>query len=192
MFQTLLKQQVPNLSPEQVNLLTGHYELLLRWNKVMNLTRITRAPQAVEEHYAESLFLAERLPTECSILDIGSGAGFPGIPVAAIRPACQVTLVESHHRKAAFLKEATRGWPNVNVLSRRVEEVSGHFDWALCRAVRWEDVELDAARLSDAAALLAGPVPPRDGLFRWSPAVKLPWGEQRFLYLGQLFHVEHS
>ena len=66
--------------------------------------------------------------------DIGSGAGFPGIPVAVLRPECQVALIESDHRKAAFLREATRDYPNVRIMRERAESAGEEFDWALSRA----------------------------------------------------------
>src|SRR5579863_9680025 len=89
------------ISPEQLELLEEHYRLLLRWNRNINLTRITSLQDAVRYHYCESLYLASRLPVgPLRIADIGSGAGFPGIPVAISRPECTVDLVESHQRKA--------------------------------------------------------------------------------------------
>src|SRR4029079_17083947 len=91
------------LTPQQLTLLEEHYSLLLRWNQKMNLTRITSLQDAVRYHYCESLYLATRLPQgPLRIVDIGSGAGFPGIPVAIYRPDCSVDLVDSHQRKAIF------------------------------------------------------------------------------------------
>jgi 16S rRNA (guanine527-N7)-methyltransferase len=83
--------------------LRAHFELLQRWNKSLNLTRI----DSVERNYGESLFLGRHLPPgPLRICDIGSGAGFPGFPVAVLRPDCEITLIEAHQRKAVFLKEA--------------------------------------------------------------------------------------
>src|ERR1700692_4023501 len=104
------------LTPQQLTLLEQHYRLLLRWNQKINLTRITNLQDAVRYHYCESLYLAARLPAGAlRIIDIGSGAGFPGIPVAIYRPDCSVDLVESHQRKAVFLREAARRSMNVRI-----------------------------------------------------------------------------
>ena len=108
------------LSAEQASSLQEHYALLVRWNRRLNLTRIEDMEEAVELHYAESLFLGSNLPPgELRIADVGSGGGFPGFPVAVLRPECRVTLIEAHQRKAVFLKEASRGLANVTVTSKR-------------------------------------------------------------------------
>jgi len=135
--------------------LEAHYDLMLRWNAKLNLTRITDREEAWKRHYEESVFLAEKLPPgPLRIADVGSGAGFPGIPIAIVRPECTVTLIESHQRKAVFLREATRDLPNVRVLAMRAEEVKEKFDWIVSRAVSPEDVlKLD---LAPNIALLTG------------------------------------
>ena len=144
MFADLLRQRlagVVELSPGQVEALETHYQLLLRWNRTLNLTSIKRMEEAVERHYCESLFLGAHLPQgHLRIADIGSGAGFPGFPVAVLRPDCSVTLIESHQRKAVFLREASRNLPNVRVLARRAEDVKEQFDWAISRAVSYKDL----------------------------------------------------
>src|ERR1700676_5481105 len=120
-FKSLLELEFSpygTLTDDQLILLEQHYQLLLRWNQKMNLTRITTLADAVRYHYCESLYLAQSLPQSAlRIVDIGSGAGFPGIPVAIYRPDCEVHLVESHQRKAVFLGEATRGLPNTRALA---------------------------------------------------------------------------
>ena len=113
MFADILRARLAciiDLSPAQVSALDAHYQLLLRWNRTLNLTRVESLEEAVERHYCESVFLASHLPAgPLRVADIGSGAGFPGFPVAVARPDCQVTLIESHQRKAVFLREASRG-----------------------------------------------------------------------------------
>jgi len=184
-FPELLKERLPNLSREQVEKLEAHYQLLTRWNRVLNLTRITRVEEVVNQHYVESVFLAERLPPgPWSLVDIGSGAGFPGLPVAVTRPECRVTLVESHQRKAVFLKEAVRGWANARVLARRAEDVDERFDWVSARAVNWKGIEAVAAALAGRAAVLTGSEPPGGKLFQWHAPVLSPGGAGRYLYLG--------
>ena len=183
MFREQLLERVSgfcSLSEAQLDQLQQHYELMLKWNRVINLTRIERLGDVVDRHYAESLFLGANLPTgPLKIADLGSGAGFPGIPVAVLRPDCVVTLIESHQRKAVFLKEACRRLSNVKVIAARAEAVSGDFDWALSRAVSWEDLEKVAFRLARSVALL-GTDAPKGGEIR---TVRLPWDEHRKLIM---------
>ena len=87
-------------------------DLLLRWNASTNLTAIRDPEQIVQRHFGESLFLAQHLrphlPERATVLDYGSGAGFPGLPVQLLYPELQVTLAESQGKKASFLREAQR------------------------------------------------------------------------------------
>jgi 16S rRNA (guanine527-N7)-methyltransferase len=185
-FLELLKKRLPHLSPEQLEKLAAHYQLLTRWNRVLNLTRITKLEEVLNQHYMESVFLAERLPPgPLSLVDIGSGAGFPGLPVAVARPECRVTVVESQQRKAVFLREAVRGWVNVEVMACRAESVEGRFDWVLVRAVNWRGIEAAAARLAGDAAVLGGSENPGGKLFRWDASVPSPAGSARYLHLGR-------
>jgi 16S rRNA (guanine527-N7)-methyltransferase len=141
----------------------------------------------VERHYGESIFLAAHLPAGAlRIADVGAGAGFPGFPVAVCRPDCTVTLIESHQRKAVFLKEAARGLPNVRVLARRAEQVEEEFDLAISRAVSYQDLIPSLQALAPVASLLGGieDAPAAMG-FVWEPPIPLPWGAQRFLRMGR-------
>src|SRR5271163_4237304 len=109
-----------SLSDDQLNRLHEHYTLLDRWNEKMNLTSVEPGAETVIRHYCESLFFAAHLENDAgSIADIGSGAGFPGVPIAILKPEFRVTLVESNQRKAVFLREATRLLPNVSVIAQR-------------------------------------------------------------------------
>jgi 16S rRNA (guanine(527)-N(7))-methyltransferase RsmG len=189
MFADLLRQRlagIVELSVGQVEALEAHYQLLLRWNRTLNLTSIKRMEEAVERHYCESLFLGRRLPQgRLRIADIGSGAGFPGFPVAVLRPDCSVTLIESHQRKAVFLREASRKLPNVRVLARRAEDVDEQFDWAISRAVSYKDLASFLKNLAPNVDLLTGGEAPPDGIgFVWQPPILLPWGRERFVRTG--------
>ena len=177
MFRELLIQRVSGfcvLSAAQLDQLEQHYELMLRWNKTINLTRIEGVEESVDRHYAESLFLGSNLPPgPVTIADVGSGAGFPGIPIAIFRPDVSVFLIESHQRKAVFLKEATRGLPNVAVISKRAEDVVQKFDWVVSRAVSWRDLqELD---LAPKLALIGTDAP--------GATIPLPWANERWVIL---------
>jgi len=183
-FPDLLLDRFPGLSASQVETLQSHFELMIRWNRSLNLTTITDTAEAVERHYCESLFLAQHL-SGGRIVDIGSGAGFPGIPVAVLLPESGVTLVESHQRKAVFLRESTRSLPNVRVLAQRAEAVTEQFDWAISRAVGYADLAKPLRRLAPNAALLTGAETPPDKLgFRWNDPIPVPWGRERWLRVG--------
>ena len=160
------------LTSDQLDLLDGHYRMLQRWNAKINLTRISCLTDIVRFHYCESLYLGMYLPTRpLRVVDIGSGAGFPGIPVAIYRSDCEVDLVESHQRKAVFLREATRNLSNVRVLAKRANDLVGSYDWMISRAVGAQDVL--KLKLASNVVVLG------------TEGEKLPWGESR-----ALLHVE--
>jgi 16S rRNA (guanine527-N7)-methyltransferase len=166
--------------------LEAHYQLLKKWNQVLNLTSVDRYEDAVERHYGESLFLGEHLPAgPLRIVDIGSGAGFPGFPVAVLRRDCEVTLIESHQRKAVFLREAARHLSNVRVLPKRAEDVSETFDWAISRAVSYQDLSKSLKRLAPRVALLTGAEEPPATLgFSWEQPIPVPSSQQSYLRIS--------
>src|SRR5438045_1628843 len=152
------------LTSEQLDKLEAHYHLLLKWNDRINLTRIRRLEDIVRLHYCESLFVGTLLPPgHHRIVDVGSGAGFPGIPIAILRPECAVTLVDSHQRKAVFLREASRNLLNVKVIAGRAEDLAESFDWLVSRAIAPHQVQ--SLHLAPNVAILG-----QDGI------QKLPWG----------------
>lgn len=187
MFAEALREQLPLLeiclSDRQMCALKEHFDLLNRWNRIMNLTSVKDAAEIVQMHYCESLFLGTRLPpTSLRIVDVGSGAGFPGIPIAILRPDFQVALVESNQRKSVFLREASRQLPNLRVIPARAEQVDDVFDWAVSRAVNYRQIEVSLTRLAPNIALLAGEDCPGDRFT--CNKIKLPWGGHRFLWLS--------
>src|SRR5260370_2921549 len=111
-----------SLSPAQLKLLGRHVDLLLRWNKSINLTSITDPEEVVEKHVLDSLALVPVLPSG-SLLDAGTGAGFPGIPAAIARPDLEVVLVDSVQKKVAFLKNvlAELRLPKVKAVAVRLQ-----------------------------------------------------------------------
>jgi len=175
------------LSGSQLDQLEAHYKILQHWNQRMNLTRIRRLQDVVGLHYCESLFLGTLLPPgNLTIADVGSGPGFPGIPLAVLRPECAVTLIESHQRKAVFLREASRNLPNVLVVSSRAEDVQLRFDWMVSRAVSPD--ELVGFKLAPKIALLIGQEDALQLGSSWRITAS-PWGKGRVAALK--FHVEH-
>ena len=102
--------------------LRGYLDLLVKWNRVYNLTAIREEARLVSHHVLDSLAVVSHLP-EGNIVDVGSGAGLPGIPIAISNPGRAVTLIDSNHKKGAFLKQATTelGLGTVHVVTERVE-----------------------------------------------------------------------
>jgi len=107
--------------PAQQSLL-DYLALLQKWNKVYNLTAVREAPRMVSQHLLDCLAVAPHVGA-AAILDVGSGAGLPGIPLALVLPDSRVTLLEANHKKAAFLKQAQIELKlgNVEVVCERVE-----------------------------------------------------------------------
>jgi 16S rRNA (guanine527-N7)-methyltransferase len=103
--------------------LMDYLALLAKWNKVHNLTAIREIEDMVTLHLLDSLSVLKLLNSQ-HILDVGSGAGLPGIPIALVQPDSKVTVLDSSHKKAAFLRQAKAelGIGNLEVVCKRVEE----------------------------------------------------------------------
>lgn len=115
------------LHPDALALFEAYLELLLKWNSRMNLTAVREPGEIIRRHFLECIQCARALPDNCepTLLDFGSGAGFPGIPIAICRPEFRVTLAESQRKKAAFLREAVRTLGlNAEVFDGRVEDLA--------------------------------------------------------------------
>jgi 16S rRNA (guanine527-N7)-methyltransferase len=128
------------LSERQAEQLLEFLDLLLKWNAKTNLTAIRDPEQIVQRHFGESLALAAFALEDESIqtaADLGSGAGFPGLPLAIYAPDVRVTLIESQNKKATFLKEVARSLElsSVAVRNERGESVRERFDLVTMRAV---------------------------------------------------------
>jgi 16S rRNA G527 N7-methylase RsmG len=183
MFRDLLAQEFSpygTLSEEQLDLAEGHFNLLQQWNARMNLTRIETLEDVVRLHYCESFYLGAWFSEEpATVVDIGSGPGFPGIPVSILRPNLKVTLLESNSRKCVFLRESTRDLPNVRVVNSRAEQCREHFDWVISRAVAIPEVIRSG--LAPDFALLISKSDARSG---WQ-VIDLPWGSNRVLSVSR-------
>jgi len=122
----------------------------MRWNSRLNLTAIRDEEGILSRHFVESIACARAVPAGVtSFLDFGSGAGFPGLPVALCRPEISVTLAESQSKKAAFLQEAVRMLGlKARVYAGRAEMLSAVFDCVGMRAVdRMEWAVREAVKL---------------------------------------------
>jgi 16S rRNA (guanine527-N7)-methyltransferase len=177
-------------SPDEAVVLERHLDLLVRWNLKLNLTSVRDRAGIVARHYAESLFLASQLPEVLkSLADVGSGAGFPGLPIAVIRPDCQVTLIDSHQRKAVFLREAARGMSNVRVSSERAETVDERYSLLVSRAVDPEFIISLVPNLAAGLALLisreAAEKLMKHRHLIWQEPIPLPWRRSGVVLLGR-------
>ena len=126
------------VSPAQRERLAAHLELIAKWNRVHNLTAIRETGQMVTMHLLDSLSILPQLEGAHAIADVGTGPGFPGIPVAIVREDAVVTLVESSHKKCAFLQQAKTelALANVTIACERVEHFrpDAPFDAVVSRA----------------------------------------------------------
>ena len=136
------------LSKEQIDKFEFYSNLLLEWNEKFNLTSITDKDEIVQKHFIDSIYLVKYVDlSNKSLLDVGSGAGFPGIPLAIACPTAKITLLESNGKKVSFLKEAIKvlGLNNVSVIQGRSEELNKreHYDFVTARAVKQLNILLE-------------------------------------------------
>lgn len=192
----------PYYSPTEHQLaqLRAYLDLLVRWNAKTNLTAVRDPQEIVTRHFGESLFAAAHLlPSDstATVADLGSGAGFPGLPLKIHAPAVALTLIESQNKKATFLKEVARhlALGNVNVNSARAETISLQADLVTLRAVeKFADVLPVAARMVAPAgrlALLIGTAQAETARatlphYTWSAPVPIPRSDARCLLVGAM------
>jgi 16S rRNA (guanine527-N7)-methyltransferase len=177
----------------------GEYmTLLLRWNAKLNLTAIRDEKSILSRHFVESIACARLLPTSIStLLDFGSGAGFPGIPIALCRPEIAVTLAESQGKKATFLREAVRRLNlRATVFAGRAELLTSRFNCVTLRAVdRMPQAVNGACSLLAEGGWIAA-MTTRDELeglkslcesrLSWREPIRLAGGDRRILALAVL------
>ena len=212
-----------SLSDSQLAQLASYLDLLLRWNARINLTAVRDPEQIVTRHFGESLFAARCLYPSWGLatgawrlLDIGSGPGFPGLPIKIWAPALSTTLLESNQRKATFLREVVRALQltGVEVLAIRAEAYAGQisnykFPISNCtvtlRAVEhFREVLPIALELlqqfptaNRRLALLIGaaqvePARAIAGALTWSDPLPIPASSQRVLLVGTHNQVGNS
>ena len=166
------------LSEKQRQQLLSYVMLLAKWNKVYNLTSVRDTDVMVSRHLLDSLTVLPFL-TGHSLLDVGSGAGLPGIPIAIARPDLAVTLLDSNSKKTRFLQQAKAelGLGNVTVIRERIEQASlPEFDLVTARAFSTlaDIIDLTERHCHDASRLLLMKgVYPEEELMRVTGGFKL-------------------
>jgi 16S rRNA (guanine527-N7)-methyltransferase len=205
------------LTTNDLQPISTYIDLLLRWNARINLTAIRQPEEIVTRHFGESLFTARHLfprttsgqhpepalselegavqaeQSSARLIDIGSGAGFPGLPIKIYAPEIQATLIESNQKKATFLREAIRTLTltNINVFQGRAENFSGQANIVTLRAVEQFDttITIAASLLAPKGrlALLTGQSQRAHlpATFVWSPPIHIPLSSSRVLVIGR-------
>jgi 16S rRNA (guanine527-N7)-methyltransferase len=178
------------VSPELAAQLLLYLDLILKWNERVNLTAIRTPEEIVRRHFGESLFAAAHLGPCRTLLDFGSGAGFPGLPIQLVHPGVQVTLAESRARKAAFLCEAVRTLNlDTEIWSHRVETMPPDrtFSTVTLRAVDDMPAALAAAalRATQSLLILGTPLTPIPDPFILEKTIPLPESRDAALLLAR-------
>jgi 16S rRNA (guanine527-N7)-methyltransferase len=193
-----LLQPYAALDQRRLDQVSRYLDLLLKWNARMNLTAVREPKEIVARHFGESFFAADKLlerDRELTVIDLGSGAGFPGLPLAIFAPWAQVTLIESSSKKSAFLNEVISALQlsNAKVFARRAEDYPGDAGLVTMRAVekftealpmamrlvRFEGrlgLMIGAAQVEQAKKLLPD--------VEWTGPVTVPGGHSRVLAVG--------
>jgi 16S rRNA (guanine527-N7)-methyltransferase len=188
------------LSESQLGQVATYNNLLMKWNAHMNLTAIRDPEDVITRHFGESLFAAKHLfpapATKQTVIDVGSGAGFPGLPLKILDQAVELTLVEANQRKAVFLREVVRALKlsGVTVFADRAEHLSDQASLVILRAVeRFEKVLPIVLRLvakNGRIALLIGNAQIQIaktvlGGVEWQDPLPLPLSTSRSLLVGR-------
>jgi 16S rRNA (guanine527-N7)-methyltransferase len=202
----------------QLDQISTYIDLLIRWNSRVNLTAIRSPEEIVTRHFGESLFaarqlfpfgaqiqvekteernLAESVPARGRLVDVGSGAGFPGLPIKIWSPQTRVTLIESNHKKVVFLREVIRALTltDIDVYSGRAEE----FPPASAATITLRAVERFDQILPTAIGLLASSsclallisetqLPPAQAIaptLQWLPKIPIPLSARRIVAIAK-------
>jgi 16S rRNA (guanine527-N7)-methyltransferase len=189
----LVQVGLPELDQQLIDRFEAYFALLARWNARINLTAIRDKEGILSRHFVESIACAYAVPRGVeTLLDVGSGGGFPGVPIALCRPEVSVILAESQTRKAAFLREAVRTLGlSASVYSGRAETLNTLFDCVTMRAV--DQMQMMVSKAAHLVAprgwlvlmttraefpLLKAAV---GGVFNWRPEIQMPLSSDRVI-----------
>jgi 16S rRNA (guanine527-N7)-methyltransferase len=175
-----------------------YISLLLHWNRTISLTAVTDPLEVLRFHFGESMFAASSIANRNGRLaDVGSGAGFPGIPLKLALPALEVILIESNAKKAAFLAEAIRelGLERTEIYRGRFEDFRAEgpeFDFVTARAIgRHEELikwAFGAIKFGGNLILWLGADDAAQVMlkkpWRWSKPLPIPWSHSRTILVG--------
>ena len=142
-FKEKLSKKCPELAEEMQQQFQDYMNLLLEWNEKINLTAITEEDDIILKHFIDSMTILKHIDKNSSIVDVGTGAGFPGIPVKIANPSINVTLVDSLNKRLIFLEEVIKNLnlEKIKTVHSRAEEFGQNknyrekFDIATSRAV---------------------------------------------------------
>lgn len=131
------------LNEKQIDQFYQYMKLLLEWNEKINLTAIIKPEEIILKHFIDSITIAKQVEEHVKLIDVGTGAGFPGIPLKIIREDIEVTLLDSLNKRINFLNKVIEelGLSNIQAIHSRVEDVAKNkqyrekFDYATSRAV---------------------------------------------------------
>lgn len=189
-----------SLSSQQLTQVSAYLDLLLKWNSKINLTAVRDPEEIVTRHFGESFFAARHLfpvpDFSMTAIDVGSGAGFPGVPLKIWNAALSLTLIESNQKKATFLREVSRSLQleGVTILNQRAETVRAKADLVSLRAVEHFEGIVPVAsgllRENGKLALLIGEaqVEPAQNLLpslQWDLPIPIPLSRNRVLLAGR-------
>ena len=178
----------------------AYMSLLEMWNRRISLTKITDPMSVLKFHFGESFFAAPALSiVDGRLADVGTGAGFPGIPLKMICPKLQVTLIESNLKKCAFLAEAIRtlNLDGIKVVQNRMEDLISPecvFDFVAARAIghTQELLRFAGKFLSSSGKVIlwlgdgdTSLISSKFTHWRWSPSKRIPFSDRRSLLVGE-------
>jgi len=177
------------LTDTQLDRFRQYLDLLRTWNRKINLTSVSEPQAVLDLHFLDSLMVVPLLGSARRLIDVGSGGGFPGLPIAIAAPALAVTLLEATHKKAAFLRAAVHALElSAAVIDGRVEELLKkpfeRFDLAISRATfpasEWLALGRRLVHQHGAVVVMTGRDPP-PGSPTKALSYELPGGELRHL-----------
>jgi 16S rRNA (guanine527-N7)-methyltransferase len=197
-MRALLAPFASQLSDDHIVAFSKYLDLLIRWNRLVSLTTVNDTEEIVERHFGESIFAASVVDLHGRLADVGSGAGFPGVPLKILLSRVEALLLEPNLKKSAFLIDlcVALALNDIKVVRSRYEDLAPHlepFDFITSRAVgdykrmlRWARPALKSGGrvilwLGEQDATALAEVPD----WQWSLPVRIPGSRRRVLLVGQ-------